>query len=238
MQSSARAPTNQPQLAVLRAHGFYPFFSLPDSHELEMNGQQSLLIQVQYDIWIHFVIKRHDLLRRKWLFCILCQRGEIKKVREFKSFLKKETYLTFILKKKKNEYLNFGMRLFLDWITSINLSAASYNNNASLFSLSFFSPSRHRFHFIDANPARSSSSIPMMLVSSVCNRLCVLSLSFFIFLSTCSFLRVCLCLVVLVIGRRIWMKKSSGLLYDQAVFLYPSRVFFFSRLFPFHWPLC
>ncbi len=91
------------------------------------------------------------------------------------------------------------------------------------FILFSISPS---FSFIDANPARSSSSIPMMLVSSVCNRLCVLSLSFFIFLSTCSFLRVCLCLVVLVIGRRIWMKKSSGLLYDQAVFLYPSRVFF------------
>jgi hypothetical protein len=49
MQSSARAPTNQPQLAA-ELTDFIPLFSFPDSHELEMNGQQSLLIQVQYDI--------------------------------------------------------------------------------------------------------------------------------------------------------------------------------------------
>jgi hypothetical protein len=39
MQSSARAPTNQPQLAA-ELTDFIPLFSFPDSHELEMNGQQ------------------------------------------------------------------------------------------------------------------------------------------------------------------------------------------------------
>jgi hypothetical protein len=123
------------------------------------------------------------------------------------------------------------MRLFLDWITSINLSAASYNNNASLFSLSFFSPSRHRFHFIDANPARSSSSIPMMLVSSVCNRLCVLSLS----LSLSFFLPVLFSVFVCVwsfwsSGGEFEWRKAAGC-YMIKRFFFIRHAFFFSPVF-------
>lgn len=96
-----------------------------------------------------------------------------------------------------------------------------------LFILFSISPS---FSFIDANPARSSSSIPMMLVSSVCNRLCVLSL--FLYLSFYLFFSPCLC----VFGR--FGHRAANLNEEKQRVCYMIKRFFFIRhaFFPSFFP--
>lgn len=109
------------------------------------------------------------------------------------------------------------MRLFLDWITSINLSAASCNaSSLYLFFFKFFSPSLPIAFvvpfFIDANPAHLDDALV-----SVTHRYCA-----------------CPPFRCLFFGhRRIWMEKQRVVIWSSGFLLF-YQLRRFSPFFFFH----
>jgi hypothetical protein len=125
------------------------------------------------------------------------------------------------------------MRLFLDWITSINLSAASYNNNASLFL--FHSFLHLAIVFILSMPiprAQAQASRWCLLVVSAIDY--VSSLSLFLYLSFYLFFSPCLS----VFGRfghraaNLNEEKQRVVIWSSGFSLSVTR-FFFLPSFPF-----
>jgi hypothetical protein len=124
------------------------------------------------------------------------------------------------------------MRLFLDWITSINLSAASYNNNASLFL--FHSFLHLAIVFILSMPiprAQAQASRWCLLVVSAIDYVSSLSLSLSFFLPVLFSVFVCVWSFWSSGGEFEWRKAAGCYMIKRFFFI--RHAFFFPPSFPF-----